>query len=82
MTAGSSPAAPVLADSGEKVSEMIRKVTNFLKEVKVELGKVSWSTRKELLSSTVVVIVSTAILAVFIGAIDLSLSKILSTVFK
>lgn len=61
---------------------VISKPVNFLKEVKVELGKVAWSTRQELLSSTVVVIVTTAIIAVFIGLIDLALSKFLSLVFK
>lgn len=62
--------------------KIFTKVANFLKEVKQELGKVAWSTRDELLGSTVVVISVTFIMAAFIGAIDLLLSKILSAVFK
>lgn len=62
--------------------KLIQKPVNFLKEVKVELGKVAWSTRQELLGSTMVVITVTAIMAVFIGAIDIILSKFLSLVFK
>ena len=31
---------------------LIHKPVNFLKEVKVELGKVSWSTREELIASS------------------------------
>jgi preprotein translocase subunit SecE len=58
------------------------KTIKFLKEVKQELGKVSWSNREELIGSTVVVIVITSFTAVFIGIIDLMLSKILSVVFK
>ncbi len=54
----------------------------FFKEVKQELSKVSWSTRQELMGSTAVVIVVTAILAAFIGVVDLALSKILSLMFK
>jgi preprotein translocase SecE subunit len=48
----------------------------------VELGKVSWSTREELIGSTSVVIILTAILAVFIFIVDSCLAKILSIIFK
>jgi len=58
------------------------KPISFIKEVKAELGKVAWSTRQELIGSTVVVIASTAIVAVFIGIIDLLLSKFLTVLFK
>ena len=58
------------------------KIKTFLLEVKAELGKVSWSTRQELIGSTAAVILVTAILAVFIGIIDLALSRGLSLVFK
>ncbi|PIP20282.1 MAG: preprotein translocase subunit SecE [Candidatus Omnitrophica bacterium CG23_combo_of_CG06-09_8_20_14_all_40_11] len=61
---------------------IFKKVTNFLKEVKLELNKVSWSTRQELVSSTVVVITVTFIMAVFIGVIDFLLSGVLRVVFK
>lgn len=61
---------------------VLKKVTSFLSEVKVELSKVSWSSRQELKGSTTVVIVITFLTAVFIGAIDLFLSKILSLVFR
>jgi len=59
-----------------------RKTFNFLAEVKAELGKVSWSTRQELIGATVVVIAVTMIASIFIGVIDLSLSKILSLIFR
>ena len=59
-----------------------KKSVNFLKEVKTELGKVSWSTREELIGSTFVVIVVTGIMAIFIGVIDLFLSNALSMLFK
>ena len=60
----------------------IQKGINFLKEVKTELTKVSWSSREELVGSTAVVIVITSIAAVFIGLIDLALSKALSVLFR
>ena len=61
---------------------ILQKPANFLKEVKTELGKVSWSTRQELVGATLVVIVITFITAAFIGIIDLLLSKGLSIVFR
>ncbi len=61
---------------------IFKKVNDFLKEVKIELTKVSWSTRQELASSTVVVITVTFIMAVFIGVIDIILSHILRVVFR
>jgi preprotein translocase subunit SecE len=61
---------------------IIAKPVNFLREVKAELAKVAWSTRKELLASTVLVITVTGIMTVFIGIIDLGLSRFLSVVFK
>lgn len=62
--------------------KLLEKPLNFIKEVKTELGKVAWSTRQELMSSTMVVIVITAIMSAFIGLVDIILSKFLTVVFK
>jgi len=59
-----------------------QKIKSFLLEVRSELSKVSWSTRKELLASTVLVITVTAIMTAFIGIVDLGLSRFLSVIFK
>ena len=61
---------------------ILNKVTGFLNEVKGELSKVSWSTRQELVGSTIVVIMITLIMGLFIGLLDLLLSKGLSLLFK
>ena len=61
---------------------ILAKPINFLKEVRSELSKVSWSTKQELLASTVLVIVITSLMTIFIGIVDLGLSKFLSAVFK
>ncbi|MCX7927863.1 MAG: preprotein translocase subunit SecE [Candidatus Omnitrophica bacterium] len=62
--------------------KLVAKVTNFLNEVKTELTKVSWPNRQELLGSTIVVIVLTAILTVFIFIVDSALAKLLSIILK
>lgn len=59
-----------------------KKIKVFLSEVKVELSKVSWSTRHELLGATGVVISATLILAIYIGIVDFSLSRFLTLLVK
>lgn len=51
------------------------KITKFLKEVKAELKKVTWPTKKQAINLTLIVIVVTLIVAAFIGALDYSFSK-------
>ena len=54
----------------------------FLVETRAELRKVSWSNRQELISSTAVVIVTTILMAVFVGFCDVVLSRALSLILR
>jgi len=63
-----------------KVKSYINKGLQFLREVKVELKKVVWPTRKQTLSSTVVVIILTMIIALFLGVVDIGLSSLIRVV--
>jgi preprotein translocase subunit SecE len=54
----------------------------FLREVKIELKKVTWPTRKQTMSSTVVVIILVMIISLFLGVIDIGLGKIIRVVLK
>jgi preprotein translocase subunit SecE len=47
----------------------------FLKEVKSELVKVVWPTRKETLRITLVVIAFSLVMAAFLGLVDFGLSS-------
>lgn len=53
---------------------MFGKVGGFVRETKQELNKVTWPSRDELWQSTLVVIFTTFIMALYIGVIDLFLS--------
>jgi preprotein translocase subunit SecE len=64
------------------ISNPFARSWQFLRETQAELQKVSWSDRRELVSSTVVVIVTTGLLAVFIGLCDLLLSRALSLILR
>jgi preprotein translocase subunit SecE len=60
---------------------MFGKVVRFLKEVKTELKKVNWPTRRELIGSTIVTIVVVLIVSVFIGIVDRLLSLATRQIF-
>lgn len=50
---------------------MFKKVSKFIAEVRQELKKVNWSTRRELFEATTVVIISISILTGITWVIDL-----------
>jgi len=58
------------------------KVKQFLEEVKTELKKVSWSSKEDLIASTVVVLASVAFLAIFIGIVDLVVSRLVNIIIR
>ena len=62
------------------VTKIVNKVGQFLREAKMELKKVKWPTRKELLASTAVVIVLTLLVAFYLGLVDFGLIKIIRNV--
>lgn len=61
---------------------MFARFGNFLREMKVEFTKVSWSSREELTGSTIVVIVSTVLLALVIGGWDFIMARIVSLLLR
>ena len=61
---------------------MFAKVQKFVSEVIVELKKVSWSTRNELIDATWIVIISALLLGLFIGLADFILSKLLEIIIR
>ena len=57
---------------------MLEQLTVFFKESYSELQKVTWISRKEVMGSTVVIIVLVSILSVFVALIDMFFVKIVS----
>ena len=58
------------------------KVIQFFKESRAELKKVVWPTRDDVISSIKVVIVSTIIVAVVLGLLDLGFTELFRIVMK
>jgi preprotein translocase subunit SecE len=61
---------------------MFEKIKNFLKEVKLELSKVTWTSKEELIGSTVIVILLSLVLALFIGGVDKVIAVFISFIFR
>ena len=57
-------------------------LTRFFKEVRTEMKKVNWPPRKEVVGSTIVVVVSVFILSFFLGVVDVTLQKLLTYALK
>ena len=64
--------------SGRKLQPaFLAKSVQFLREVKIELKKVTWPSRKETLASTGVVIIIVVIISAFLGLVDMGLSSLI-----
>ena len=61
---------------------MLEKVRNFLREVRVEMEKVTWPGRKEVQAATLVIIALVLVLAMFIGGVDFVVSRVLGLFFR
>lgn len=48
----------------------------FLREVRAELGHVSWPTRDATVTSTVVVLITVVLIGAFLGGLDIGLSRL------
>ena len=66
------------AVAGEK--NFIQKSVQFLREVKIELKKVTWPSRKQTMGSTLVVIILVVIISLFLGVVDFGLSSLMQAV--
>ncbi len=54
------------------------KLAKFIREVRSEMRKVSWPNRKELITYTIVVVVTVIIVALFTSVVDVIITAILN----
>jgi preprotein translocase subunit SecE len=64
------------------IKEKFETSKQFLREVKTELKKVTWPSRKDTLSGTAVVLVAVFIIALFLGIVDSGLSNLIKELLK
>lgn len=58
------------------------KSAQFLREVKVELKKVAWPSRKQTIGSTAVVIALVMLISLFLGVVDFGISSLIRVVLQ
>ncbi len=59
---------------------MLAKTKNFLEEVKLELGKVTWPTRKETLATAWIVVLIIVLISLYLGLCDVVLAKLMRAI--
>jgi len=61
---------------------MKEKIIRYVKETIVEMKKVTWPSKAELIGSTIVTVFVTVVLSVFIFAVDQGLSTLVSFILS
>jgi preprotein translocase subunit SecE len=59
-----------------------QELKEFFEESQVELKKVTWPTRKETLATCTAVMILVVVMSLFLGIVDLGLSKIVEAVLS
>jgi len=55
----------------------VGKITNYFKEVRLELSKVTWPKKEDVTKLTLIVFLFSAIVAIYLGGLDLAFTKLL-----
>lgn len=63
-------------------NKYVDQALQFLREVKVELKKVAWPSRKQAMGSTIVVIMLVLLVSFFLGIVDIGLSSLIKVVLS
>jgi len=61
-----------------KITNLPQKIISFLKEVRLEMKKVNWPTRKETIRYTLIVIGLSVAVAAFLGTLDFIFNTLLT----
>lgn len=60
---------------------MIKKLQEFIENVQREMAKVSWPTRDELMNSSFIVVIVSALFSLYIFIADLIISKLVEFLY-
>ena len=66
----------------EKIKAFLKDAAQFFREVKIELQKVTFPTRQETVGSTIIVLILTVLVAVYLGFSDWALAKIVKMLLQ
>ncbi len=80
---GSSPSWPAIRNLPLEIREiMIKDVTQFVKDVQLELSKVTWPKFDEFVGSTVVVLLLMSFFSIYLGLVDKGLTELWRFIVK
>jgi preprotein translocase subunit SecE len=65
----------------KKMKKLLDKTLHFLRDVRSEMHSVTWPNRDDLKEGTTVVIVMSALVAIFLSLVDFIFSQIITRVF-
>ncbi len=68
--------------AASSVKGKIEEFKEFLELSKVEIKKVTWPTRKETMVTSVAVLVLVVVMTIFLGVVDLGLSKLIQFILS
>jgi preprotein translocase subunit SecE len=60
----------------------LKEFKEFFEQSKVEIKKVAWPTRKETVTTCVAVLALVTVMAVFLGLVDLSVSRLVQMILS
>jgi preprotein translocase subunit SecE len=75
------PAQTTQAEAGTLMGKA-REFREFFDQSKVELKKITWPTRKETVTTCVAVLALVAVVAAFLGLVDLGASKLVQVILS
>jgi preprotein translocase subunit SecE len=70
-----------LKESPEQVAGWFGRALRFLTDVRSELGRVTWPTRREVWATTVVVILTSMLFGIYLYTVDIALTKLVEWVY-
>jgi preprotein translocase subunit SecE len=73
--------AESLKDAPANVTGRVGRARRFLSEVRSEMTRVSWPSRREVWATTIVVILTSMVFGLFLFGVDMGLSKLVPWIF-
>ena len=70
-----------LKESPEQVAGWFGRARRFLTDVRSELSRVTWPTRREVWATTVVVILTSLLFGVYLYTVDVALTKLVEWIY-
>jgi preprotein translocase subunit SecE len=71
-----------LKESPEQVAGWFGRARRFLVDVRSELSRVTWPTRREVWATTVVVILTSLLFGVYLYTVDIVLTKLVEWIYS